>query len=212
MSTLALNPTFDSWIDVSHPTTAHNGPLAADIAKNFDVNGGQTRYLAKFDLATLPSGATITAANLVLTSNGSGGIDASVDPSLIRCAVSNNPFATGATWNTYDGTNAWGTVGGNPDSTLKVDVSVTGAQATGTGTVTWSIVAICQDARTNHGDKLYVVFVNTATPADNFASSLEIKGVAAAAGKPTLTLTYTAMANSTQGNQSIQVNQTSLGV
>lgn len=67
--------------------------------------------MVRFDLSAIPSGATVTAAKLLLTCAGSG---SALDTQIHRML---QPWTeAGATWNTYNGAQNWATPGAADDT------------------------------------------------------------------------------------------------
>lgn len=82
------------------------------------------RALLKFDLSSIPATATVDTATLTLTVTANNATIASTLSAyrMIRAWVEGtkeytDSGADGATWNTYDGANAWGTAGANNTTT-----------------------------------------------------------------------------------------------
>lgn len=106
MSSVTLNPTIDLYIDQGNPTTSFNNDyrlICGDMSNGLDginaATGGLCRSWLKFDLSSIPGGATITAATLNLQSFYQDGGYAS--PFNIELARSTNiSWTTALTWNT----------------------------------------------------------------------------------------------------------------
>ncbi len=100
------------------------------------------RFLAKFDLSSIASNATVSSATLSLwiqSNYGGGAANANIYRVLRLYTV------LGATWNTYDGTNAWAVPGCGDTATDRESTSIgvrsmTNADATGTQ-CTWALAA-----------------------------------------------------------------------
>jgi hypothetical protein len=107
----------DAIIDSVHSTYNYGTSVGVWIG---DDAGDVSRQLIKFDLATLPSDAIISAATLSLWCNGDYASNAGTWKVYrqkrawvegTRAGAEDNP-ATGATWARYDTTNNWQTAGG----------------------------------------------------------------------------------------------------
>jgi hypothetical protein len=111
--------------------------------------------LIQFDLpASIPSTAHIVSAQLQLyqkTGVGTTNIDLyQVKQSWVEGTMYDSGTADGATWNTYNGSNAWLTNGGDYDVTPIVGAPVTNG---GNVTVSWEIAPLAQNwlAGNNNG-------------------------------------------------------------
>jgi fibronectin-binding autotransporter adhesin len=103
------------------PTTIDSRIFNADWGwNNNDGNGtdigvyqARDRSLIQFDISALPIGATVTGATLTLTasSNVYGGNPNGETMSVYR--LTQAWTEGGVTWNTFDGSNAWTTAGGD---------------------------------------------------------------------------------------------------
>ena len=119
MTTLTLNPTQDTfyWNGVGNiPDRNYGVRTDLFVGENGDSQPG--RILIKPDLSSLPSTAIISSAVLSLWLETNGGATTRT-LRVFRCkrawteGTGDNTIPDdGATWNKYDGTNAWETGGG----------------------------------------------------------------------------------------------------
>lgn len=103
----------DAYVDLSTPTA--NTGAGTDLNVQ-NMNGQDQWALLYFDLTSIPSTVTVTGATLSLYSHGGvnrGGRTHEVDLVTRSWTEGNGGAASGATWNTYDGTNNWTSPGGD---------------------------------------------------------------------------------------------------
>ena len=104
--------------------------------------------LIQFDLSSIPSGATITNAQLQLYKYGGTTTAATVNVHAMKQAwvegtKNGTAPADGASWNTYNGTNAWQTAGAGGANDYEVTVAAT--QSVGAfGSYNWTITGLVQ--------------------------------------------------------------------
>ena len=113
MGQLILQPDatagIDTWLDSSNPTV-NQVTNAGFMVGSGTTDPARFRELCKFDLTSIPVGATILSAILALTQYGSS-LAGTFEIHRILAANSSWTEAT-ATWNKRDGTNNWaGSVG-----------------------------------------------------------------------------------------------------
>lgn len=116
-------PTVDTYIDSDAPTTRQDGASWISI-RNFTGGGTQRCPILKWDLSSL-AGATINSVAVTLNNQASL---VTFDPWLAYCYRLDTYAPTNAcTWNTYDGSNAWDTAGGDfnatPIQSLAIDTT-----------------------------------------------------------------------------------------
>jgi hypothetical protein len=103
-STVAISPTADAFLNID---ATNYGSSAVLSVYTWPDNRIANASVLKFDLATIPAGATISSATLNLNLTES---DATADPTYtvtVHRILNKNPDLTRATGYTYDGTNAW---------------------------------------------------------------------------------------------------------
>jgi hypothetical protein len=115
--------TKDCTLSQSAPTTNYNGTdyFANTIMVQSQTGSQNERGIFGFDASAISSSATISSAKLnIYFDLASGG---SSDRTIMAYRLTQTGWTSaGATWNTYDGTNAWTTPGG--------DYTVTGGTST----------------------------------------------------------------------------------
>jgi hypothetical protein len=139
MTTLINQPdettAVDTRITGDTPDTNFGTDAKLDIGKQGTGTNCQ-RTLIKPDFTGLPAGAELTAVSLTLTFQ----TDYSLNTRIVRWfRCLRNWTEGGATWNKYDGTNAWGTAGGGGAADINSveagNVSVSDAETMNTGKV-----------------------------------------------------------------------------
>src|SRR5438105_9617392 len=103
-STAVISPTADGFLNINATNYASSATLNV---YTWPDNKIANAIVLKFDLSSIPPGATISSAALNLNLTGS---DATGDPTYtvtVHKIVNKNPDLTRATGYTYDGANAW---------------------------------------------------------------------------------------------------------
>ena len=151
MVVLSLTPTKDTWLSATSATTNYGNSTTFSVEGE---NNRRKRGLLQFDLSSVPTGVTFQSVKLLL--EWVSGEVVADDPvgvyALTRSWVEGNGTSgSGATWNTYDGTNKWTTAGGDFDATPVATSTITNA----TGQKSWDVKTLVQDwisgTRTNYG-------------------------------------------------------------
>lgn len=186
-NTVYFTPTNDTYLDFQNP------------GKNFGANStfsidGQTsqvnRAILKFDLSSLPAGATITTANLQMVATNvqtNTGFNIDVHPMTRDWLEGTGTGNAGSpNWTQYSGVNTWTTAGGDYNATAESSTIVST-----TGTYNWSVTNMVNSWYTipanNFGMLLKFTNENTANQNKIFAS----KENATTANQPLLAVTYT---------------------
>jgi len=108
MSEVTLSPSADSYIEQLNPTTNRGSATSLYVGED-NLSTALIRLLIKFDLSSL-SGYTVTSAVLklyeVATANYSANQRTCRAYRVLRVWTE-----AGVTWNKYDGSSDWGTVG-----------------------------------------------------------------------------------------------------
>lgn len=120
-------PSADTWVGVhtggSIDFGNQNGATMLEAQGDFGSDSRQGRILLQYDVSSIAAGATITSATLTIRNGVYYNLTGSAQAATVelRHIVEGNPWTEGgATWQTYDGTNAWsqtgvGGVGGGGD-------------------------------------------------------------------------------------------------
>lgn len=177
----------DNLIRSSAPTTNYGANIAFIIG---DSGLDTDRGLIKWDLSTIPTTAIVTDATLTLTVND--GSAATNGRTLRAFRVLRNWTEGGSTWNTYDGSNNWGTAGCDNTTSDReaTDVGSVSVSATPSGTVALPLTAskvqeMINGTITNYGWLLKVDTENE--DSTNYHSSQ----AASSTNKPKLVINYT---------------------
>jgi len=137
---VTIDPTFiigdlkDCYINAGSPTTNFCG--GAVLNAGYDGTNA-SRALLQFNLSAIPSTDAVVSAKLLLYL-GSASTGNSTSLSVYQLT---RTWTTGATWNTYDGTNSWTAPGGDFSGTAAATTS--GIAATGVW-YSWSPTALVQ--------------------------------------------------------------------
>jgi RHS repeat-associated protein len=137
---VTIDPTFivgdlqDCYINAGLPTTSFCGQTSLNAG--FDGSNA-SRALLQFNLSAIPTTNTVVSAKFFLFL---GSATTSNATSLALYQLTHT-WTTGATWNTYDGTNAWTTAGGDFNGTA---AATTNGIATINTWYTWSPTALVQ--------------------------------------------------------------------
>jgi RHS repeat-associated protein len=137
---ITIDPTFivgdmqDCYISAGSPTTSFCGGSALNTG--FDGTT-DSRTLLQFNLSAIPSTDTVVSAKL-LSFLGSATTSNATSLSVYQLT---RTWTTGATWNTYDGTNSWTTPGGDFSGTAAATTN--GIAATGVW-YSWSPTTLVQ--------------------------------------------------------------------
>lgn len=192
MAQVTLNPTKDCVIDNSAPTTNEDGTKLIIGHDSGSVGTPVWRSLLQFDLSSIPSGATISAATLKLYNETPNGANSRV-ASVYRVKVSWTEATV--TWNTTDGSTSWQTAGcGGANDREATDIGTFNV-ASGDSASYYSVTLTpgstgvqgwIDGTLTNNG-----ILVKVATETDDFHSLSDRSGHNTA-NKPELVITYTA--------------------
>lgn len=114
MASVTLNPSGDTRIQKSNPSSNYGGDSYLQVGEYNALTDYVVRSLLKFDLSSIPAGSTIISATLRIYDSAANYSDNTRTMYVNRSkrAWTEN----GATWNKYDGTNDWSTAGGGTNS------------------------------------------------------------------------------------------------
>jgi hypothetical protein len=154
-SNVGIAPTINTYIREDTPTTNFGND---DDVQAYDYSPYREYTLIQFNLSSLPGGTTVTAANMGLywfdnyDSPPSGRYYRACRLRRYNWVEGNDQAGSGATWNTYDGTNNW-TTAGALDTTNDIDTSITSDSLcpSGFSWLYWNIMSLVNDAIANHG-------------------------------------------------------------
>lgn len=135
--TVSFSDTFDTYMasgnDPPNGADAQYGPVTYFTVS---TNGDRLRRaLLKFNVSSIPRDAVVEGAKLNLHTSGQAGSNTPIEAHAVT-----RSFTGGATWNRYDGTNAWTTPGGDFDEAALDSINV-GAD----GWYQWTIGNAVQD-------------------------------------------------------------------
>ncbi|HYE60017.1 MAG TPA: fibronectin type III domain-containing protein [Candidatus Kapabacteria bacterium] len=175
--------TIDSQLNNGAKTTNYGSNTTMTVQEWAGTN--QIRMVVKFDLSFIPASSTITAATLKLYQSSFAGTPNSQHVHRLT----RDWTESGVTWNRYDGTNSWTTVGGDYSST----VTATGTHSwVGSGTentydVTTDVGMFSAGTATNYG---WLIKMRTENGSQN-SLIYHTTEAANSAYHPRLTVTYT---------------------
>jgi hypothetical protein len=191
---VAAEDTYMSASDVQY----NNG---GNTSIHVDGTTGTSRRgaLMKWDLSSIPSGATISTASLrvnVTTASALVFNMYNMRRSWVEGTSTQANSTTSANWNTYDGATSWGTVGAANTSSDRYDTNMWGADATSfasTGSKTVSLnsngISVLQGWLTTPASNYGVAIQNySGSTAD--AVFFDSSEATTAANRPTLLINY----------------------
>lgn len=186
MAQVTLNPTKDCHMTSTIATTNQDS-ASLDVGEYNGAVGDIRRTLMQFDLSSIPVGSTITAVTLRMYDTGANLATNTRTMRAYRCRRTWGE--TTVTWNTYDGSNNWGTAGcdnttSDREATDIGSLSMPGTEVAGYNSVTITPSSV-QDwftgAFTNNG---FLIKMDTETDDLHRFDSSE------ATNKPELVVTY----------------------
>jgi RHS repeat-associated protein len=127
---VAVDPSI--YVNTTGQCTLASGPYAANhyCTGALQVGAGNSpgayvrRGLVRFDLSTIPQDASVYGAELEATFASR---TAAIDFNVEAHNVTQGAWNSSATWNTYDGTTAWATAGGDFNATAESTTALTAA-------------------------------------------------------------------------------------
>lgn len=191
-TTVTLQLGTDSGMDTyiaSGLSTTNFGSEDNNVLKSWLFTWFYRNQLIKFDLpSTIPITAHIVSAQLQLfqkTGSGSGAITVhKLTQSWVEGTKTGSGTADGATWKTYDGTNAWTTNGGDYNA---VPIATSSISNSSNVNVSWEIAPLVEGWLTGKVVNNGVLLKTVDTISPIFAS----KEDATVANRPKLLITYT---------------------
>ncbi|MCK4613196.1 MAG: DNRLRE domain-containing protein, partial [Thermoplasmata archaeon] len=147
-------------------------------------SGYEKRGIVTFDLSSIPSGAQVTSAILYLHEYSTQGTARTIGVHRVTSSWTEG----GITWNSRDGTNNWGTAGGDFISTAteQKSISWTGVLKWDTWDVTSDVTAFVSGTYSNYG---WIVKDENEGAGANYYWQFNSKE--AASNQPKLQVTYT---------------------
>lgn len=188
MTVLTLQPDETTAVDcyigngAAASTAFDSGQL---LIGSFFFSGNTTYYraLVRFDLSTLPDGALPSACDLTITWDGGS----PVNPSTYTAyRLTRTDWTEAATWNNYDGSTAWATVGGDYTSDDS-DAYVYGGSGT---TLTFDLLGMLTAALLEGATTLDIILIGPeASGSSNYVVGLS-SAESTASERPKLEITY----------------------
>lgn len=178
--------TTDTVIKTDFPTTNSGSDTSLEIDSTPDWGA-----LVKWDISSIPSGVTVTSATMQFQVTDESGVAYDIYQLLRDWSEST------ATWNTTDGSTAWGTAGANNTSTDRSGTAVgelsLGDGLTGTETVTLNATGIQMVQDWIDGtDPNYGVTIQDYADAAGDGVDVDSSEGSTASTRPKLSVTYTA--------------------
>lgn len=155
MATLTLQPDgtagLDAHLSAASPTT--NFGTSGFLAIGFTSAAAFFRAILEFDISAIPAENSVVSATLTLTLNQ---VSTSAEPAEIIRMSQAAWTEAGVTWNTYDGSNAWTSPGGDSaGSAISWTLALAGTE------VAIDCTAIASDAHVNQSGILRLLLKRT---------------------------------------------------
>ncbi len=131
----------------------------AGSGTDMGVYQSRDRSLLQFNFGALPTGFTVNSSVLALTATELYGGNANAE-SMNIFRLTQGWTEGGVTWNTYDGTNPWTTVGGTRDSTV---MATSTANPNSGSQLTWDITSLAQGWANNTWANHGLIIINSGT-------------------------------------------------
>ncbi|MEX2188999.1 MAG: lamin tail domain-containing protein [Pirellulales bacterium] len=188
LPTPAYTGTADTWLQQTAPTSTHgaDGTIETDAEATGGNANSQTWGLFRWDVSSIPAGATVESANLMFEVNNASNNAYDLYASL-------RPWSeTQANWNEYAAGQPWGAAGGTGPTdrgTTVVGSLVTGTTGQKTVTLNAAGVALVEswiaNPANNHGLMLY-------NPSNTDGVQIRSADYGTLASRPKLTISYSA--------------------
>ncbi len=180
--------TDDNHMSSSSPDSNWGTNTLLGLSYDYGLNN-RSRGLIHFDISDIPDGAIFLQGDirLYLVKTSAGG-DATITLSRL---VQTNWTELGATWNRYDGTNAWATAGGDYTTTNAVTISGIAA----TGWQTFISTALIQDCYDNQAKHIHIHIKNQESVENRWWGVYSSEYTDDTALRPKLTVIYTCPPN-----------------
>ncbi len=197
MGQLVVQPSttgVDTYISANSTSTNFGTSISFAVGDIFSATDKANRGLIRMDVTSLTSEMVITSAVLTLAITAKTNISSATDFTVHRCTRSTWTNA-GATWLTYDGSNAWTTSGGDYVSTAADTTSITNSDTT---LVFDGMVALVEDARTNRSGSLEMLIKGPETAGANKFIAIGSSDNTTLSNRPKLTVGYFKAGEGTQ--------------
>jgi hypothetical protein len=194
--TVNLVASADTYLSANDVTYNNGGNTALHVDGTTDTNRRTT--LLKWDLSSIPSDATVSSASLSLYVEDASPLAFnlySMRRAWVEGTGNRAASTTSSNWNTYDGTNSWGTVGAANTGSDRYDTNLWGAttssfSTTGSKTEALNVdgVGVVQgwiSGSTNNG----LIIQNYSGSTNNAAFFTSREG-STTANRPTLNISY----------------------
>jgi hypothetical protein len=197
-TTVNLVSSADAYLSGANTTNNYGAQTYLRITLSTSQPRGS---LLKWNVSSIPSNATVTSVSMkvnVSTAASQTYYLYNMRRAWVEGTGSGSVTGDGATWQTYDGTNTWGTNGAANTTTDRYNVNLWGAGTTtfsSTGSKTVSLnadgIAVVQGwisgTSTNNG----LTIQNYATSSTAYDLQISSNNNTTAANRPTLIITYT---------------------
>jgi len=177
--------TADNYLRQDAATTNYGGATNIDVESRDGARN--RRSILKFDMSTIPTGATVISATLSLYYYDRGP-SAPTGRTYWAYRITQTAWTEDrSTWNTYDGTNSWASLGGDYTTTNGASTTVPGSY----GWMSWTVTAQVQYAM-NSVSKVAHFLIRDATEdsATRYQASFYSKEFGTPASRPKLDVTY----------------------
>jgi RHS repeat-associated protein len=145
---IAVDPTVEvggsqnCWIESDSPKSSFCSQSSFDVGYQSEAPAHEHHGLLKFNLSSLPASANVFNAKLGMFVQSKSTTTAKP----IGVYRVTKPWTTGATWESYDGTNAWSTAGGDYNNPAEnSDASVNPSVGASTGWYYWYPTKMVQE-------------------------------------------------------------------
>jgi len=183
--TATYYPSKDNELSQEYPNTVNPaGTTRLDVGYQANIQD-HFNIILDFDLSNIPDGATFTQGDLMLYVYGN--YNANTSRTIYASRITQLGWTeAGASWNKYDGINAWATPGG--DFTTTNQASYTGV-APNPGWLTLSSPALIQDSWNNQSKHVNIIVRQPGT--ENSYAVIYSREYTDSSLRPKLIVTYT---------------------
>ncbi|HEV8337094.1 MAG TPA: DNRLRE domain-containing protein [Candidatus Polarisedimenticolia bacterium] len=186
-TTIVLQPDPAAGADtyVAFASNVQNYGAEAQLTTNSQSNGG-SRGLVRFDLSSIPAGATISSATFEMYHYFSR---SALSESLRVHRLTRAWTEPGATWRAYDGVNSWTTAGGDFDPAVAASTTV---NATVNVWRQWNVTALVQSWISGSAPNFGMILDSPSAGGNNERQFYTSDYLANPALRPKLTIVYVA--------------------